>query len=77
MRGPESKNGQGNSRPPPRSEMGQRSGPLELQCCWGAAAGSHRGPGSYASPTQDINPITQGVFPFFNLNLYFTPYTQP
>ena len=41
---------------------------------WGAAVGGHgsqRGPGSYAIPTQAINPITWGVFLVLtDLNLY-------
>ena len=31
---------------------------------WPVGHGSQRGPGSYASPTQAINPITWGVFLF-------------
>ena len=61
--------------PPPPHGMGGGGGGLAyaesglagwVGCCCGRpwVTGSQKGPGSYASPTQAINPITWGVFLF-------------
>ena len=59
--------------PPPPMVKGGGGGSGRLCGVLGGGQGSQRGPGSYASPTQAINPLTEGVF----LPLHLTPNPKP